>query len=192
MSDIGSDIAPSAPKGWTIAQPGISASGGKVASPLGQWSWALFEGARNPHVLLITIYIFAPYFYSQLVGAGQQIDVRQMEGRRYADPRPRLTVHEGARQRDAEADQSCAPKEQRSIKQAVLAGLEPGVPCRMHHGGGKGCHNGLPRDDHRLEQSCGRASPHLARGARLRQGARLNAPSMPKLRPNKQEAHRSK
>ena len=68
MSDIGSDIAPSAPRGWTIAQPGISASGGKVATRLGQWSWALFEGARNPHVLLITIYIFAPYFYSHLVG----------------------------------------------------------------------------------------------------------------------------
>jgi MFS transporter, UMF1 family len=68
MSDIGSDIAPTAPKGWTIPQPGISASGGKVASPLGQWSWAFFEGARNPHVLLITIYIFAPYFYLHLVG----------------------------------------------------------------------------------------------------------------------------
>jgi UMF1 family MFS transporter len=66
MSDIGSDIAPTAPKGWTIPQPGISASGGKVASPLGQWSWAFFEGARNPHVLLITIYIFAPYFAQHL------------------------------------------------------------------------------------------------------------------------------
>ena len=51
-----------------MPQPGISASGGQVASRLGQWSWALFEGARNPHVLLITIYIFAPYFYRQLVG----------------------------------------------------------------------------------------------------------------------------
>ena len=45
-----------------------SASGGTCASRLGQLSWAWFEGARNPHVLLITIYIFAPYFYSQLVG----------------------------------------------------------------------------------------------------------------------------
>lgn len=45
-----------------------SASGGVCASRLGQLSWAWFEGARNPHVLLITIYIFAPYFYSQLVG----------------------------------------------------------------------------------------------------------------------------
>lgn len=46
----------------------MSASGGRSASRLGQLSWAWFEGARNPHVLLITIYIFAPYFYSQLVG----------------------------------------------------------------------------------------------------------------------------
>lgn len=68
MSDIGSDIAPSAPKGWTMPQPGVSASGGQVATRLGQWSWAMFEGARNPHVLLITIYIFAPYFYLHLVG----------------------------------------------------------------------------------------------------------------------------
>ncbi len=45
-----------------------SASGGICASRLGQLSWAWFEGARNPHVLLITIYIFAPYFYSHLVG----------------------------------------------------------------------------------------------------------------------------
>ena len=53
---------------WTAQPPGTSASGGACASPLGQWAWAWFEGARNPHVLLITIYIFAPYFYSQLVG----------------------------------------------------------------------------------------------------------------------------
>src|SRR6185436_16499288 len=45
---------------------GISASGGKVATRLRQWSWAFFEGARNPHVLLITIYIFAPYFAASL------------------------------------------------------------------------------------------------------------------------------
>jgi UMF1 family MFS transporter len=66
MSDIGSDIAPTAPKGWTMPQPGVSASGGKVATRLGQLSWAAFEGARNPHVLLITIYIFAPYFAQYL------------------------------------------------------------------------------------------------------------------------------
>jgi UMF1 family MFS transporter len=38
------------------------------ASAAGQWSWALFEWARNPYVLLITIYIFAPYFTSSVVG----------------------------------------------------------------------------------------------------------------------------
>ncbi len=53
---------------WGTPHDGISASGGACASPLGQWAWAWFEGARNPHVLLITIYIFAPYFYSHLVG----------------------------------------------------------------------------------------------------------------------------
>lgn len=45
-----------------------AASGGRAASRLGQYSWALFEGARNPYVLLITIYIFAPYFSKELVG----------------------------------------------------------------------------------------------------------------------------
>ena len=53
---------------WNTPHEGISASGGACASPLGQWAWAWFEGARNPHVLLVTIYIFAPYFYLQLVG----------------------------------------------------------------------------------------------------------------------------
>ena len=31
-------------------------------------SWALFEWARNPYVLLVTVYIFAPYFARDLVG----------------------------------------------------------------------------------------------------------------------------
>ncbi len=35
---------------------------------LGQWSWALFEWARNPYVNLVTIYLFAPYFTSTVVG----------------------------------------------------------------------------------------------------------------------------
>ncbi|MCE9521097.1 MAG: MFS transporter [Alphaproteobacteria bacterium] len=53
---------------WKTPTAGLSASGGDCASPLGQWAWAWFEGARNPHVLLITIYIFAPYFARFLVG----------------------------------------------------------------------------------------------------------------------------
>jgi len=32
------------------------------------WSWALFQGARDPYVVLITIYIFAPYFVRDVVG----------------------------------------------------------------------------------------------------------------------------
>lgn len=34
----------------------------------GAKSWSLFEGGRDPYVILITIYIFAPYFTSQVVG----------------------------------------------------------------------------------------------------------------------------
>ncbi len=34
----------------------------------GELSWALFEWARNPYVILITIYIFAPYFTNTVVG----------------------------------------------------------------------------------------------------------------------------
>ena len=39
-----------------------SATGDRAAQPLGQVSWAVFEWARNPYVLLITIYLFSPYF----------------------------------------------------------------------------------------------------------------------------------
>lgn len=66
-----SDTLPAKPNlraRWTAVPDGVAASGGVCASPLGQWAWAFFEGARNPHVLLITIYIFAPYFAHYLVG----------------------------------------------------------------------------------------------------------------------------
>ena len=68
MNDSVSDQKPTLAARWTTPTTGLSASGAACASPLGQWAWAGFEGARNPHVLLITIYIFAPYFYSELVG----------------------------------------------------------------------------------------------------------------------------
>lgn len=42
--------------------------GTRAAKPLGYNSWALFEWARNPYVILVTIYIFAPYFSSTVVG----------------------------------------------------------------------------------------------------------------------------
>jgi len=46
----------------------LSISGQPAAAPLGYRSWAVFEGARNPYVILVTIYIFAPYFSTTIVG----------------------------------------------------------------------------------------------------------------------------
>lgn len=42
--------------------------GTPAASTLGWVSWSLFEWARNPYVILVTIYIFAPYFSAEVVG----------------------------------------------------------------------------------------------------------------------------
>jgi len=60
--------APSFVAKWVTPPPGESATGGRIASPLGQVSWAMFEFARVPFVLLITIYIYGPYFSRELVG----------------------------------------------------------------------------------------------------------------------------
>lgn len=68
MSDSVTPAKPTRLERWRTRPEEPSAAGGECASPLGQWAWAWFEGARNPHVLLITIYIFAPYFYIHLVG----------------------------------------------------------------------------------------------------------------------------
>jgi len=38
-----------------------NADGGRAASKLGQWSWALFEAARDPNVIF-QIYIISPFF----------------------------------------------------------------------------------------------------------------------------------
>ena len=35
---------------------------------LGQVSWALFEWARNPYYILVVIYIFGPYFSTEVIG----------------------------------------------------------------------------------------------------------------------------
>ncbi|MGD1933159.1 MAG: MFS transporter [Candidatus Phaeomarinobacter sp.] len=62
-------ITPSTPAG--VDEPGPdsqSADGGVPADRRGQISWAVFEWARNPYVLLITIYVFAPYFSNFVVG----------------------------------------------------------------------------------------------------------------------------
>lgn len=45
-----------------------AADGGKAADRRGQIAWAVFEWARNPYVLLVTIYVFSPYFSNVVVG----------------------------------------------------------------------------------------------------------------------------
>lgn len=52
------------------------AAGGDGPLTLGGVSWSLFEGARNPYVILITIYIFMPYVAQSVVGdpvRGQEV-----------------------------------------------------------------------------------------------------------------------
>jgi UMF1 family MFS transporter len=61
---------------WFTAPEGKSTTGDRIGSPAGQFSWALFEGSRDPYVLLVTIYLFAPYFVRFVVGdpvAGQAL-----------------------------------------------------------------------------------------------------------------------
>jgi MFS transporter, UMF1 family len=53
---------------WLSEPHELSATGDRAASRLGQLSWAVFEWARNPYVLLVTIYLFAPYFSRTVVG----------------------------------------------------------------------------------------------------------------------------
>jgi UMF1 family MFS transporter len=52
---------------WLHRPGGTSATGGPIASRLGQISWAMFECARIPYVLLVTIYLFGPYFTRYVV-----------------------------------------------------------------------------------------------------------------------------
>jgi MFS transporter, UMF1 family len=59
-----------------VDPPAAAELGGDAALARGAAAWALFEGARNPYVILITIYIFMPYVASSLVGdpvRGQEI-----------------------------------------------------------------------------------------------------------------------
>ncbi|HEY7851937.1 MAG TPA: MFS transporter, partial [Caulobacteraceae bacterium] len=58
-------------------RPAVSAPpGGDAKLPFGGACWALFEGARDPYVILITIYIFMPYVAATVVGdpvKGQEV-----------------------------------------------------------------------------------------------------------------------
>jgi len=53
---------------WFKEPHELSTTGHRAASPIGQVSWAVFEWARNPYVLLVTIYLFSPYFARSVVG----------------------------------------------------------------------------------------------------------------------------
>jgi UMF1 family MFS transporter len=50
------------------AAPGAVFKEGVGKLPKGALSWSLLEGGRDPYVILITIYIFAPYFATTFVG----------------------------------------------------------------------------------------------------------------------------
>ncbi|MGN6514948.1 MAG: MFS transporter [Rhizomicrobium sp.] len=74
LPDSDPGIQPAADAGglanWLNAREDVSTTGELQASRLGQISWAVYEGARDPYVLLITIYLFAPYFANHVVGDG--------------------------------------------------------------------------------------------------------------------------
>ncbi len=53
---------------WLNAREGASTTGDRAASRLGQFAWALFHWARDPYVLVVTIYLFQPYFANDVVG----------------------------------------------------------------------------------------------------------------------------
>jgi len=55
---------------WLRAGDEIATTGNQTASRLGQVSWAMFEWARNPYILLVWIYLFTPYFANYVVPAG--------------------------------------------------------------------------------------------------------------------------
>lgn len=62
--------------GAIVDPPAIAELGGDRPLGPGGTAWAVFEGARNPYVILITIYIFMPYVASTMVGdpvRGQEI-----------------------------------------------------------------------------------------------------------------------
>jgi len=50
----------------TVREHEINANGGRAASKLGQWSWALFEAARDPNVIF-QIYVISPFFATVMI-----------------------------------------------------------------------------------------------------------------------------
>lgn len=56
------------------------------------WAWVTFQGFRDPYIILITIYIFAPYFVTSVVGDAVQGQAMVAEGAKYAGWAVMLTV----------------------------------------------------------------------------------------------------
>src|SRR5271170_3573168 len=59
-------IADHAGIGDYIRDHEINSDGGLAASKRGQWSWALFEAARDPNVIF-QIYIISPFFATVMI-----------------------------------------------------------------------------------------------------------------------------
>lgn len=55
---------------WLMQAHLPSAAGERAATTLGQAAWAAYEWARNPYILVVWIYLFAPYFVKSVVGSG--------------------------------------------------------------------------------------------------------------------------
>ena len=51
---------------------------------LAAWAWALFQGVRDPYVMLITIYVFAPYFVTTVVADPVRGQALVASGAKYA------------------------------------------------------------------------------------------------------------
>jgi UMF1 family MFS transporter len=55
---------------WLHARNETATTGDLAASRLGQVSWAMFEWARDPYILIVWIYLFSPYFAKHVVPVG--------------------------------------------------------------------------------------------------------------------------
>ena len=61
-----SSIGASSPAGGVAANAAPRAA----ASPLAQFAWALFDGARSPYNVLVNIFVFSAYFSSVVIPDG--------------------------------------------------------------------------------------------------------------------------
>lgn len=59
-------VADAAGLGDFLRDHEINSDGGRAASKLGQWSWALFEAARDPNVIF-QIYVISPFFATVMI-----------------------------------------------------------------------------------------------------------------------------